>query len=517
MTRQHLSSPELGLLATATYWPRLRLERSEILAQHRWMAPGLRGLAKGQRCMASWDEDSVTMGVEAARLLLPAVALPAARAALTELTLVSTTLPFAERSNAGIVAAALGLPDGVRLRDASSSARAALSELAAALQQGTDTAHADHNTYAVVAAERRIARPASAQEMILGDGAAAALVGRGALIAQFVAHRCVNADLVDHFRLAGAEHDYGWEERWVRDEGYMKIATGAITACLKAAGVAATEVAHFALPAPLARVNEAVAKRLGIAATALVSTEHERSGDLGCAQPLAMLDAALRRAAAGDLILVAAFGSGCDALLLRRTALPCPGAAPAGIEAGAVATGANKQARSEKSYMRYLSYTGQIDLEWGMRAEMDNKTALTAAWRDHARLAQFEGGRCTACGTVQFPSSALCVNASCRAAGSQQPVSLADAPAKVLSHTSDFLAYTPSPPFQFGHIDFDAGGRVMMEFADCDGDELRVGLPVRMVYRVKDFDPKRGFKRYFWKATPVREVEPAAGPSAPGA
>jgi hydroxymethylglutaryl-CoA synthase len=31
-----------------------------------------------------------------------------------------------------------------------------------------------------------------------------------------------------------------------------------------------------------------------------------------------------------------------------------------------------------------------------------------------------------------------------------------------------------------------------------------VGLPLRMVYRIKDFDRQRGFRRYFWKATPVR-------------
>jgi hydroxymethylglutaryl-CoA synthase len=433
------------------------------------------------------------------------------RSALSELSLVSTTLPFAERSNAGIVAAALGLPETVRLRDATSTGRAALSELAAALLQGdgeqrTNVTNSDpsaddgpHGLRAVVAAERRIARPASPQEMIFGDGAAAALVGSGAAIAQLVAHASINADMVDHFRLAGETHDYGWEERWVRDEGYMKIATGAIAQCLKAAGVTAADVAHFALPAPLARINEAVAKRAGINAAALVSAEHETQGDLGCAQPLAMLDAAVRRAAPGDLILVAAFGSGCDALLLRRTAAPCPGTAP---EAG----------RIEKSYMRYLSYTGQINLEWGMRAEMDNKTALTAAWRDHARLAHFEAGRCTKCATVQFPRSALCVNPACRAPSSQEPVSLADAPAKVLSHTSDFLAYTPNPPYQFGHIDFDAGGRVMMEFADCDAEELRVGLPVRMVYRVKDVDPLRGFKRYFWKATPLRDVGGKATP-----
>lgn len=466
---------EHGLLATTRYVPRLRLERSEVFAQHRWMAPGLRGLAKGRRAIAHWDEDSVTMAVEAARQLAPGT--PSA------LTLASTTLPFADRLNAGIVAAALGLDEGTALRDVASSSRAALAELAAALRQ--------RGSALVLAAERRTARPASAQELIQGDGAAGAHVGTGAVIAEFVAHRAVNADLVDHFREAGHAHDYGWEERWVRDEGYLKVALGALKGCLADAGVAAADVAHFAMPAPLPKVNEAVAKKLGVPASALVSTEHETVGDLGCAQPLAMLDAALRAAAPGALVLVAAFGSGCDALLLRRTGAPCPGGVPG-------------DGKAETSYLKYLSFTGQIDLEWGMRAEMDNKTALTAAWRDHARAARFEGGRCSACGTVQFPRSAVCVNPDCRAQKTQAPVSLADARAKVMSHTTDFLAYTPHPPFQFGHVDFDDGARVLMEFTDADNGELAVGLPLRMVYRVKDFDRQRGFRRYFWKATPVR-------------
>ena len=154
--------------------------------------------------------------------------------------------------------------------------------------------------------------------------------------------------------------------------------------------------------------------------------------------------------------------------------------------------------------MKYLSFTRQIDLAWGMRAEMDNKTALTAAWRDHARTSHFEAGRCSTCGTVQFPSSRLCVNPECRAQDTQEPTNLADTPARVMSHTTDFLGYTPDPPFQFGHIDFEGGGRVLMEFTDTDVGELAVGLPLRMVYRVKEFDHIRGFRRYFWKATPTR-------------
>ena len=494
-TRNSTTAPasSFGLLAATRYVPRLRLERAEMLAQHRWMAPGLRGLAKGQKAIASWDEDSVTMAVEAGRRL--ARALP--QATISEFTLASTTLPFADRLNAGIVAAALGLEPSARVRDVASSSRAALGELAAALQgSGNGAAHL------VVAAERRTPKPASAQEMIFGDGAAAALVGEGVPIATLVASRSTHADLVDHFRETGQAHDYGWEERWVRDEGYLKIAVETIRACLAAANVNAGDVAHFAMPAPLARVNDAVAKRLGVPPAALVSTEHETVGDLGGAQPLAMLDIALRAAVPGALILVAAFGSGCDALLLRRTAAPCPGAAP-------------EPGRAETSYLKYLSFTGQIDLEWGMRAEMDNKTALTAAWRDHSRAARFEAGQCNRCGTVQFPKSLVCVNPECRAQQTQTPTSLADVSARILSHTSDFLAYTPNPPFQFGHIDFEGGGRVLMEFADCDVDELKVGLPLRMVYRVKDFDRNRGFRRYFWKATPDRAA--LAGVSSTGA
>ena len=482
------SQPAFGLLATARYVPRLRLERSEIFALHRWMAPGLKPLARGQRSMANWDEDSVTMAVEAGRALLAAAPLQGD----AELTLASTTLPFADRLNAGIVAAALGLADEVVTRDVGSSSRAALTELAMSLRHplpGT--------ARLTIASERRATRPASAQEMIHGDGAAAAAVGSGPVIARFVAAHSVHADLVDHFRESGEVFDYGWEERWVRDEGYLKIAAGAIKQCLAKAGVAAADIAHFALPAPLPRVNEAVAKRVGIDATALVPTLSDSVGDLGCAQPLAMLDVALRAAAPGALILVAAFGSGCDVLLLERTALPCPGSAP-------------PDGKLEASYLKFLSFTGQLALAWGMRAEMDNKTALTAAWRDHGRVERFEGGQCQRCGTVQFPRTRLCVNPACKAQDSQQAVSLADRPARVLSHTSDFLAYTPAPPFQFGHVDFEGGGRVLMEFTDTDVDELRVGLPLRMVYRIKDLDATRGFRRYFWKATPVRGAGPAA-------
>lgn len=470
-----------GILATSVYLPRLRLQRSAVVEQHRWMTQGLRSLAKGGRALASWDEDVVTMAVEAGRSVLAAHP----RAGIDELTLVSTTFPFADRSNAGIVAGALALQDGALTLDAASSARSAATELVRLLSKPTA------GEKLVVASERRTARPASVQELVSGDGAAAVVVGAGEPLATLVASRVVNADFVDHFRESGRTHDYGWEERWVRDEGYLKLLGGALAECLAAAGVKAGQVARFVLPAPMPRVNEAVARRLGIAPAAVVDAGFESAGDLGAAQVLAMLDQALRAAAPGELVLVGAFGSGSVALLLRRTARAPAPARPS-------------PTRAEQSYLKYLSFTGQLTPDWGMRAEMDAKTALTVAYREHGTTARLEAGRCAACGTVQFPRSRVCVNPRCTETDRQASTSLVDVPARVLSHTSDFLGFTPAPPFQFGHVDFEGGGRILMEFTDTDPEELRPGLPVRMVFRIKDLDPRRGFRRYFWKATPVR-------------
>ena len=52
-------------------------------------------------------------------------------------------------------------------------------------------------------------------------------------------------------------------------------------------------------------------------------------------------------------------------------------------------------------------------------------------------------------------------------------------------------------------VQFLDGGRVMIDFSDVDPDaELTVGMEMRMMFRVKDYDKNRGFRRYFWKAVP---------------
>src|SRR5882724_9308062 len=116
---------EAGILSFGAYIPKKRLQRAAIHGANSWFAPGLAGLAKGERAIGDWDEDSVTMAVEAARDTLIGVD----RSQVKGLTLASTTLPFIDRLNSGIVKEALTLPDAVAALDVTGSQRAGTSSL----------------------------------------------------------------------------------------------------------------------------------------------------------------------------------------------------------------------------------------------------------------------------------------------------------------------------------------------------------------------------------------------------
>ena len=86
---------------------------------------------------------------------------------------------------------------------------------------GADRGARQRRETLVVASEKRGARAASPVEMTSGDGAAAILVGEGKPIATLLAKASRTIDFVDHFRSLDNQFDYQWEERWIRDAGYM--------------------------------------------------------------------------------------------------------------------------------------------------------------------------------------------------------------------------------------------------------------------------------------------------------
>lgn len=486
----------VGITGYGVYLPRLRLARAAIVDAHVWADPGLRSKAKGERTMCNWDEDAVTMGVEATRRL-PNFDLPTGEQPSRALYFASTTAPFADRQNAAIVSTALSLPEDLATVDIGASQRAgtsALIQALAAVRGGT------FEDAIVIASDKRRTRAASAGELAFGDGAAALRVGCDGVIATLRSVHTASVDFIDHFRGSAEEFDYGWEERWIRDEGLAKIVPPAVAKALAKAGTTAADVAHFIMPSTIARAVDGIAKTIGVPGKAVRDNLGEQCGETGVAHPLVLLAHALENhVRVGDIIVVVGFGQGCDVIVLEAM----PPLADHPKNGGVNAALANRQA--ETNYQKFLAFNDLIALEKGMRAERDDyKTALTVTYRRRDMLLGLVGGRCTKCGTLQFPRADVCVNPQCRAMHTQEPHGFRDASAKVLTWSADYLTYTADPPSHYGMITFDEGGRFMTDFTDVNVGDVEVGMAVHLVFRIKSIDHQRGFVRYFWKAVPAR-------------
>ncbi|WP_337188102.1 OB-fold domain-containing protein [Phenylobacterium sp.] len=476
----------IGIRAAGAYVPRLRLQRSSIAAAHAWFAPGLKALSGGERAMANWDEDAITMAVEAARDALHG----RERDLVRKVILASTSHPFQDRLNAGVVKEALNLPDGVAALDIGGSQRAGTSALLEALE----SARAFDGDVLLLGAEKRRTQPGSELELTHGDAAAAFVIGQDELAAEFVGGHSLTIDFVDHFRSEGQDFDYVWESRWLREEGYAKIAPRALKEALARHGLAGADVSRFIMAAPQKGAAAMIAGAAGISASAVADDLAQQMGGAGAIQPLILLARALEDADAGELITVVGFGQGCDVLFFRATG--------SSAVAGLGVSGWLARRTPEANYVRYLTLAGHLAIDRGMRAEFDQKTPLAALYRNRKAVMGLVGGRCAKTGVVQFPKTAISVAQNARAQDTQEDYPLADRLARIVTHTADGLTYSPDPPCYYGAIEFEGGGRLTVEYADVEPGRIEVGAPVRMMFRVRAHDETRGFIKYFWKAVP---------------
>ena len=478
----------VGITAYGGDIPQQRLERMAIFQSMGWFAPAIIQFAQGEKAMCNWDEDAFTMAVAACRDCVKGMD----KSQIDALYLGSTTLPFADRQNAGMAAAAMNLKPEVVTADYAGSLKAGTGALLAAL----DAIRAgDKNNAVVVASDKREVKSAYLHEMWYGDGAAALMVGSENAIAEFKGSYSVSRDFVDHYRGADSRYDYNWEERWIRDEGYNKIIPEVINGVLAKTGVKIDEVARVVFPCLFKSATRAIGKRMGIA-DRVADNMHEVCGETGAAHPLVMFVNALQEAKPGDKIIMASFGQGSDALLFEVTDAIQKLPPRDGIK------GSLSNRKPVNNYQKYPKFRDLIRTEMGIRAEAPTQTAMTVLHRDNKMLMGLVGGKCTKCGTPQFPKSNICVNPECNAFHSQEDHAFADTPGHIKAFTGDLLSVSVAPPNCYGMVQFEGGGRMMADFTDCEAAELSVGQPVVMTLRKRYQDRERGFHGYFWKAVP---------------
>ena len=459
-----------GILGYGVYVPRHRLDRAAI-----GDLLGTRS-ARGTRSVAGYDEDSTSMGVEAARLVLapPDAASP-------DLLVFSTTSPaYADKTNASAIHAALSLDASVCAFDAAGAVRSAFGALR--------TAFRSSDTTLLVAADIRSGRPGSADESSGGDAAAAMLIGAGPeVIAEFVGSASTSIEVLERWRAPGERASNVWEERF-GEQAYIPAAEAAVTDVLKQADVTLEDIDHVVVVGTHARAVSRVRKALGQKDAPLDGT----IGNPGAAALPVAIAECLDRADTGALVLAVNVGDGADALLLRTTT-QLADRRPEHPVAALLADGA------PIPYATFLTWRGELERE-GPRRPDPVSPAAPPTGRNTSWKFGFQGSRCTSCGTRHLPPQRVCLE--CGAVDQMVSERLADLTGTIATFTVDRLAYSLHPPVVAAVVDLDGGGRFQCELTDVDPDTVGVGDRVRFTFR-RLFTGSTGIHNYFWKARPV--------------
>jgi hydroxymethylglutaryl-CoA synthase len=367
----------IGISAYGIYIPRYRLSRKTISEAMGWLNPGA---SPGEKAIANYDEDSLTMAAAAGVDCLKGTD----RTEVDSLYFASTTFPYREKESAAIIATALDLSPNIRTADFANSLKAGTGAILSACDS-VKTKGA--RNILVCGSDYRLGKPGSSQEMVFGDGAAVLLLSSNGMIASLEGWYSASYDFPDYRRSEDDKFVRSAEERFIREEGYAKFIPEAILGLLRKCGLEAKDLAKVAYPCLNFREHAAIGKKLGFQPEQIQEPLFTAIGESGTASPLMLLVAMLEEAKPGDNILLTSYGNGAEALLFKVTDE---------IEKVKDRKRLKKCLAFKKeltSYEKYLAFRGIIPVEVGSGGEVA-PTQLPLTWRGRKVILALHGSKC---------------------------------------------------------------------------------------------------------------------------
>lgn len=468
----------IGIMSYGAYLPLYRLSRDEIAR-----AWGGRSMG-GEKAVANQDEDSLTMAVEAGLDCLSGIN----SKKIDGLFFSTTTAPYKEKQCAAVIAAALDLRKDIRTADFTNSLRSGT----IALRSAVDSIRSGSaKSILVVGSDCRLGEPGSASEQMLGDGAAAILLGENGVCTTIEDMYSISDEFTGPWRRDEDLFVRQFDTRFDIPYGYMRSVSESVSGLMKKCGLNPKDLSKVIIYAPDPRSYAALARKLGFdPKSQLQDPLFTKVGDTGTALCLMMLVSALEGAKPGDKMILASYGDGSDALLLRTAD---------GIEdiKGKRGIKANLQSkRMLPNYERYMEFRKLISKE-----RFIFPSSTITYWRDRKQELNLYGAKCRSCGTIQYPKGRVCFE--CGKKDDFDEVKLSKR-GKVFTFALDHLIggdYV-EVPVPRAVIDLDGGGRIYLQITDCDPKGVRVDMPVELTFR--KIHEGAGFHNYYWKCRPLR-------------
>lgn len=460
-----------GIISYGAYVPYYRLTRSAI------------GAGRGERAVASYDEDAVSMAVEAGREISSD-----SRANLDTLIFASTSPPYAEKLNAAAICAALDLPSATRSMELGTTSRMGLAGLLLAADIG-----AAGKTSLVCSSDVVMGAPGGARERDSGDGAVAFVTGpEEQAIAKVLGQASATSEVLDVWRLPGDQFARQWEERF-GVEVLAPLSIDTATRALADANIAPEMLSTVILDATNRRDVAGIPRALGLEKEQLADMLGDNLGRCGVAHAGLVLADTLDTAQPGDKVLVLSTADGCDAVVLEVTDKIGQGRPRRSLQHW-LASGSN-----DLPYNTYLKWRGILPFEPPRRPDPERPAAPIMKRHERWKYA-FYGSRCENCGQGHLPPQRVCLQ--CKSVDKMKDERFADAACRITTFTLDHLAYSLQPPVVSTVVDFDCGGRLACELTDVNPEVVKIGDRLEMTFR--RFYTGQGVHNYFWKARPQR-------------
>ena len=122
-------------------------------------------------------------------------------------------------------------------------------------------------------------------------------------------------------------------------------------------------------------------------------------------------------------------------------------------------------------------------------------------WREIPQRYRLEAGKCKKCGTICFPPRLICPECNLR---EFEAIRLAEK-GKIVTYTVIRVPpqqFTDQAPYAVGIVELDDGVKLTGQIVDCDFDDLKIGLRLKIEFRKIFQEGESGILCYGYKFVP---------------
>ncbi|MGI5875529.1 MAG: hydroxymethylglutaryl-CoA synthase [Dethiobacteria bacterium] len=484
----------VGILGYGSYIPSYRIRVKDI--RNAWPQAGsFPGIQ--EKAVADFDEDVVTMGVEAAEKALAMAGLKGEQ--VDALFMATTSSPFAEKSAAVIVQTVLDLPKASLAYDINSSCRSGSLAIRAAIDYIRSN---NESKVLVVIADNRLPTVATPPEVSLGAAAAAFVfaAAKDNVLCEIEAWASASDEHTTRWRESGSNYLRFHEDPRIERDNFFAGVKKVTEDLLKKGNFSKDDVKYIVSSQMDGRAAGQVSKDTGLKNPAdynILNNLVGQIGDTGSCAAYLNLIALFDGAQPGERGFVVSYGvgAGCDGFAFKLT--------DALIEARKKQTVTLEDLLNDKQYLDYIAFAkrmGFLEVAPVLPDPNSGYPNQPNMKREVEEILSLKAQLCSKCGSINFPKRHYCID--CRST-EFTTIKLPRRAKLVTFNIQHVLAIGPEePPVIVGTAKIigatgERGGHVSAAMISCDADKVKVGTEVELIFRRCGEElgiPKYGYK-----------------------